>query len=321
MPNSGERGNVPSATVAHAGGSEPAPAPAPRGNVRGILAMTAAMGCFSCGDTLMKIAAGTLPTGELIFIRGGLITVMVLAAIVASGLAHHLWRALVPAVAVRAAGDIGGAFFFQSALARMPLADLMAITQLNPLAITAASAVFFKEPVGWRRWTAAAVGLLGVLLIIRPGTSAFTWWALAGLAAVLSSTVRDLATRRVDPSIPTMIILVFSSFATAAWGACLSLVESWQWPSPRMMMLLFAASVFSMVGQASIIVAMRSGELSVVAPFRYSLILFGISLGFIVWGQLPDALGFTGMAIVVLAGLYTFHREQVRKRDVARSTI
>lgn len=283
--------------------------------------MTMAMACFACGDTLMKVASATLPTGELIFMRGALITAMVLTAIFVMGLAQHMRRAVVPAVALRAAGDIGGGFFFQMALARMPLADLMAINQLHPLAITAASAVFFKEPVGWRRWTAAAFGLFGVLLIIRPGTNAFTWWALAGLAAVLSGTFRDLVTRRVDPTIPTMIILFYSALATALWGAFMSLFETWSWPSARDFSILFAASVCSMLGQANIIVAMRSGELSIVAPFRYSLVLYGITLGYLVWGHLPDTLGFAGIVIVVGAGMYTFHREQVRRRTVASSSI
>jgi len=287
------------------------------GNMRGILAMIAAMASFTCGDTLMKLASDKLPTGELVFLRGAFITLMVLAALVATGAIRQMHRVFIAPIGIRAAGDVGGAFFFQSALARMPLADLMSVNQLNPMMITAASAVFLKEPIGWRRWTATIAGLCGVLLIIRPGTSAFTWWALVGFLAVLSSTVRDLATRRIDPTIPTLAVLVCSSAATTAWGLFMSLFESWSAPTLWMLAILLAASVFSMIGQLCIIIAMRSGEISVVAPFRYSLMVFAILMGFLVWGHLPDAIGFLGMAIVVGAGLYTFHREQVRRRPVS----
>jgi drug/metabolite transporter (DMT)-like permease len=279
--------------------------------------MTLAMASFSCGDTIMKIASTSLPTGQLVFLRGLFITSMVLGVILARGEFSNLRRALHPMTAVRAVSDFGGALFFQSALARMPLADLMAITQINPLVITAASAVVFKEPVGWRRWTAALVGLFGVLFIIRPGTSAFSWWALAGIASVMCATARDLATRRIDPAVPTLCVLFFSAGTVMLGGLAWGLLEAWQMPSAVLLAHVFGASLFSMVGQASVIVAMRSGELSVVAPFRYSLILFAVSLGYLVWGHLPDRLAFVGMAIVVGAGLYTLHREQVRRRETA----
>lgn len=288
------------------------------GNLRGILAMVTAMGLFACGDTLMKIAATHLPTGELIFFRALFVTGLVLAALVMLGQLAQVRRACIAPVGCRAAGDVGSAFLFQSALAYMPLADLMSVTQIGPLLMTAASAVYLKEAVGWRRWTAAAVGLVGVLLIIRPGASTSSWWALAALASVFSSVFKDLATRRVDPSIPTLAVLVYSSVASIAFGLLLALFDPWSMPDARMLAILLGAAIFSMTGQFCSIVAMRSGELSVVAPFRYALIVFAIVLGYLVWGHLPDLIGFTGIAIVVGAGMYTFHREQLRRRE--RST-
>src|SRR5690606_10069451 len=109
-----------------------------------------------------------------------------------SGTFRSAWKLLAPPMVLRAIGDVGGALAFQSALARMAFADLIAIIQMNPLTVTAASAVFLDERVGWRRWTAAVVGLLGVLLIIRPGTSAFTWWSILAIVSVLFATLRDV---------------------------------------------------------------------------------------------------------------------------------
>jgi drug/metabolite transporter (DMT)-like permease len=287
------------------------------GNLGGIIAMVIAMAAFTCGDTLMKLASVSLPTGVLVFFRGLFITSTVLTVIIASGHFADLKRAMHPVVAIRAGGDLGGALFFQTALARMPLADLMAINQLNPLMITAGSALVFKDNVGWRRWTATVVGFLGVLLIIRPGTSAFSWWALAEVGAVVCSTVRDLATRRIDPAIPTLCVLIYSSSLVAVGGLALAAFEGWTTPTPKQLVLVLAASLFSMIGQTCIIIAMRAGELSVIAPFRYTLLLFAIALGYVVWGDLPDRFAVIGMAIVVGAGLYTLHREQVRRREAA----
>jgi drug/metabolite transporter (DMT)-like permease len=276
--------------------------------------MIAAGALFTCGDTLMKLATPDLETGQLIFMRGVFVCATALAVAYATGVLGLITAAFVPAVRLRSIGDVGGAFFFQSALARMPLADLMAVTQLNPLAITAASAIVLGEKVGWRRWTAAAAGLVGVLLIIRPGGSAFNWWALAGVAAVLSSTLRDLATTKITVAIPTVLIMVFSSGAVAIWGLVMALLETWRWPGPWLLLIVFGAAMFSMLGQICVIVAMRSGEVSAVAPFRYALILFALLMGFLVWGHFPDGLTLIGTAIVVGAGLYTFHREQTLRR-------
>src|SRR5688572_29466099 len=140
---------------------------------------------FACGDTLMKLVSLSLPTSQLLFIRGGLIFVVSLSVAFYLGALRELRHAFERTMAGRVVGDVDGGWFFQSALARMPYADLTAIGQLSPMMLTAASAIFLAERVGWRRWTATAVGLLGVLIIVRPGGSTFNWWALAGIASVL----------------------------------------------------------------------------------------------------------------------------------------
>lgn len=291
--------------------------PAIQDNLRGIFAMVAACASFACGDTIMKLIAGSVPTSELLFIRSCFVLVGAIAACAYLGAFSVLHRALSKMMALRAGGDTIGAWSFQLALARMPYADLSAIGQLSPLTITAASALIFAEKVGWRRWTATAIGFLGVLLIIRPGSSTFNWWALAGIASVLGSTIRDLATRRVDPSVPPPMITIFSAGLTIATSLVVWFWVPWTWPPPLIVFGLFCAAMFSLFGQMCTIVAVRSGDISAVVPFRYSIIIFAIISGMTVFGHFPDPVTLAGIVIVCTAGLYTFHREQTLRRPPA----
>jgi drug/metabolite transporter (DMT)-like permease len=283
-------------------------------NLKGIVAMSAAMGSFACGDTIMKLASATLPTSELLFIRGFCVTTASIAAALAIGAFTELRAAMSPAMALRAGGDVAGGWLFQSGLARMAYPDLMAITQLNPLTMTAASALFLGEKVGWRRWSAAFVGLIGVLIIIRPGSSTFTWWALAGIASVLAATVRDLATRRVDRRVPPFLIMTLSAGAVTLASLLVAPFAAWEWPAGSTFAMLVAASMFSLTGQLCVIIAMRTGEVSAVAPFRYTIIVFAILSGIVVFDHLPDGPTLVGIVIVAAAGLYTFFREQQLRR-------
>ena len=287
-----------------------------RSNLRGILAIIAACAAFACGDTIMKLVAGSLPTSELIFIRGVFVLLGAVIACIWMGAFRVFHRALSRAMAVRAAGDSGGAWSFQLALARMPYAELSLISQLTPLVITAVSALFLGERVGWRRWTATAIGFAGILLIIRPGSSAFTWWALVGIVSVFCSVVRDLSTRNVDRSVPPPMITMFSAALTVTTSAIAAIAGDWAWPPPMVLIGLIAAGGFSLFGQWCTIIGVRSGELSAVVPFRYSIIIFAILSGIFVFGQFPDALTLLGIAIICGAGLYTFHRERVRRTEV-----
>lgn len=286
-------------------------------NTRGILFMVAASCSFACGDTIMKLSAAKLPTSELMFLRGVCVTTGAFLLAVALGSLAVLHRAFSKAMALRAAGDTTGAWAFQLALARMPYADLTAVSQLIPLSITAASALFLGEKVGWRRWTATLIGLGGVLLIIRPGASTFNWWALAGIVSVLGSTLRDLATRHVDRGVPPPIIMMLSAGAVTLSCLAAAPFSGWVWPPLPLVAAMAAAAMFSLFGQMCVIISVRSGDISAVAPFRYSIIIFAIFSGITVFGHFPDVPTLIGTAIVVAAGLYTFYREQTLRRLVA----
>ena len=289
-------------------------APTAVSNVRGIVLMTVACASFACGDTIMKLSAGSVPTSELLFLRGSFVTLGGLVVATCLGSLAVLHRALSRAMALRAAGDVTGAWSFQLALARMPYADLTAVGQLIPLSITAASALFLGEKVGWRRWTATAIGLLGVLLIIRPGSSTFNWWTIAGLVSVLASTVRDLGTRFVDRGVPPPIIMMLSAGAPPPPSLMAPPFAGWSSPTAALVVTMAAAAVFSLFGQICVIISVRSADISAVAPFRYTIILFAIASGILVFGHFPDAMTLAGTTVVAGAGLYTFYREQSLRR-------
>lgn len=285
------------------------------GNAAGIGAMVLATLLFTLGDASMKLVAGHVPTGEAVFMRSTLSALMCWAMAVATGAMRDFRRSLQPLTAWRSAGDVGGALFFQAALARMPFADLMGILQMTPLSLTAASAIFLKEKVGWRRWLAICVGLVGALLVIKPGTSAFNAFAILGVLAVLCGSLRDISTRRLDPTLSPLVILMLSQIAVAAAALvwCLAF-DSWVVPDAWSWGHLVIASVMSMSGHLFMIFAVRSGDISAIAPFRYASIVWAIIAGYVIWRELPDALSLIGMAILTGAGLYAFHREQKLKR-------
>jgi drug/metabolite transporter (DMT)-like permease len=286
---------------------------------RGIGFMVAATLMFSFGDTLMKLAAGVLPTTEVMFVRSIVATVVVAAALIATGTIRRTREALVGAMGLRASSDAFASLLFQSALARMQFADVMGVNQLQTLSLTAGSALFLGETVGWRRWSAVGVGLAGALLIIKPGTSAFDWWAMAAIGAVLLATGREIATRKIPPTVPTLLIMMLSSAVVSAVSLAGAIVQPWSWPPKYELAMMIGAGLFSLTGQYCTISAIRSAELSVIAPFRYAAMIWALIIGFVVWQHIPDKWSLIGIVTVTGAGLYTFHRERVRKvtRDAA----
>lgn len=286
---------------------------------RGIGFMVAATLMFCLGDTLMKLAADTLPTTEVMFVRSLVATLVVTGALIATGTIRRYREALVKAMALRATTDASASLLFQSALARMQFADIMGVNQLQTLSLTAGSALFLGESVGWRRWSAVGVGLVGALLIIKPGTSAFDWWALAAVGAVLLASTREIATRKIPSTVPTPLIMMISSAVVTLASLAGALFTPWAMPGGKDLAMMIGAGFFSLIGQYCTISAIRSAEMSVIAPFRYAAMIWALTLGFIIWQHIPDKWSLFGIAAITGAGLYTFHRERVRK--VKRDTL
>jgi drug/metabolite transporter (DMT)-like permease len=287
-------------------------------NLRGVLAMLAAMGSLIFNDAFLKLAAATLPTGEVIFLRGVFATLLGVSAIAATvglGALRHAGNRRVQA---RAGADVLGTILYLFALMHMPIADATALLQFTPLAITAGAALFLGARVGWRRWLATLAGLVGVLIIVRPGGAGFNAYALLALSSIGFVALRDLTTRRIGPEVPTLVVAATSAMAVGAGAALLAPFEPWAWPSPWALFLLLMSGIGLVGGNYWIVVAMRHGEIAVVAPFRYSSSLWAIVAGLIVWGELPDLWTWTGIAILTGAGIYTILREQRLRTGQAR---
>lgn len=283
-----------------------------RGNVTGILAMLAAMAFFLTNDTCAKLASAELPQGQVIAMRGLMATGLIAAWAGFTGAFRHVPLLIHPLLAWRTLGEVGGTIFYLAALFHMPIANATAILQALPLLMTVLGGLLLKEPVGWRRWLAAIVGFAGVILIIRPGPAGFDAWSIAALISVGFVALRDLATRRMPPALPGLLISLVASGAVTLTGFAMGLLEDWQPITAPSFAALAGAAVFIVAGYLMIILAMRSGELAVVSPFRYSIILWAIIAGVLVWGDLPDPVAMLGIAIVAGSGIYTFHRERRR---------
>jgi drug/metabolite transporter (DMT)-like permease len=289
-------------------------------NSRGILYMCASMLAFTLNDTLMKAATQVLPTpglplSEAIFLRGLVATLGLLVLAGATGGLRHL--APGPAdrlpVSLRTLAEVAATAFFLMALMHMPLANLSAILQSLPLAVTLAAAVFLKEPIGWRRLTAIAVGFVGMLIVIRPGGADFDRWSLLGLASVACVVLRDLSTRRFSRDMPSVVPAVWASASVAVMGGIGMALYGAVPPPPVPLLETSAAALFLIVGYMMAIKTMRVGDLGLVAPFRYTSLIWATLLGWMLFGTLPDTWTVIGAGIVVGSGLYMLLRQrQVR---------
>ena len=279
-------------------------------NLRGAALMTGSMLFFTINDTLVKLAAAVIPLWELLVLRGALASLMLAAICLWLGqfrrfAGRDLWL-----VALRSGSEIGAAYFFLTALINMPLANVTALLQLLPLTVTLAAALVFREPLGWRRLTAIAIGFCGMLLIVKPGTEGFNEWTIYALVAVLFVTVRDLSTRRMSREMPSMFVTFIGAITVTLFAAVMSLSEPWVMPPAREGAYLVGTALFVGAAYLCSVMVMRTGELGFVTPFRYTALVFALVLGFVVFGDWPGVWTLLGAAIIVGTGLFTLYRER-----------
>jgi drug/metabolite transporter (DMT)-like permease len=280
-------------------------------NLRGSVLMTLAMAAFTVNDTCMKSVTVGMPLYQALVLRGVLTTVtLLLIGLRTGGLRLRLNRKDAVLISYRTVGEVGGTATFLTALKHMPLANLSAIMQALPLAVTLVAAIFLRETVGWRRLMAILIGFCGVLLIVRPGAHGFDIWSLVGLAAVGFVVLRDLATRRLSANVPSVTVAVYAAASVTILGLVGVPFTGWVPISLPNGLLLAGASSFVIIGYLAVVAAMRVGEVGVVAPFRYTALIFAIALGWLAFRQLPDFWTLTGAGIVIVTGIYTFYRER-----------
>lgn len=283
--------------------------------IRAILLMILSMALLAGSDVFLKLASQVAPVGQVMMMLGlggaGLFFLVSRVRGVPLRRAHLLH----PKVALRNLFEMIGALGMVVGLSKLPLSLMAAIMQSAPLVVTLGAALFLHEPVGWRRWAAIAVGLVGMLLVIRPLGSGFTGWELFPIAGVTGLAARDLVTRLVPAEIPSLAVSTYGLGAVFPVGLAVLLITGTPLGTdPLIFGYMAGAIVVTASGYLAITAAMRMAPVSSVAPFRYTRLVFTTGLGMAVFGERPDGWTWAGAALIILAGLYTF----VRERRLAR---
>lgn len=283
-------------------------------NLRGIAAMLASQALFVGNDAVVKLVAADLPVTQIMALRGIVAVAGVVVLSAATG-ALRAWRTgLDLFVFGRSVLESLIALLFIVALVHLPLGDITAIIQATPIILTAYSAIWLRERVGLSRWVAVLLGFIGVLLVAQPGISGVSIYAGLAFLVTLLIAARDLMTRALDPAVPSLIVTLVTTVVVCAAGWAGAPLQSWRPLEADHALWLVMAAVFVTAGNHYVIQAFRGVEVSVVAPFRYAVILWAMLVGFLVWGDVPTVAAGIGTAVIVMAGLYTLRAEFGRRR-------
>jgi drug/metabolite transporter (DMT)-like permease len=277
--------------------------------------MLAGIFLFCCNDALGKWLLGTYSVWQMLVIRS-------IAALVL--LAPLIWREGRTGIAaaprpllqlLRVVMSVTESIMFFWAVTYLPLADTVTFYLAAPIYVTALSAIFLREPVGWRRWSAVLVGFIGVLIALRPSAATLTWPALIALTGSVFFSIFLITTRQLRGT--SAVVLVSGTFGAMLIVAGTVAPFSWIVPSARDLALMAVLGVVATVAFACINRSLKLAPASVVVPYQYTMIVWAVALGFAVFGDVPDRFTLIGGAIIIAAGLYIFWREQVRAREPA----
>ncbi|MEK9671946.1 MAG: DMT family transporter [Rhodospirillaceae bacterium] len=266
-------------------------------------------------DAGLKWLSGELAPGQIMFLRGVIGGLMVIAITAATRGAGALHPKSLTIHGLRGAISILATFTYLLGIPDVPLAMATAILFASPILMTALAPFFIGEDVGWRRWSAVGAGFVGVLIIIRPTGSGLEWAVLFILAAAFGEAVRDLITRGASGRETTHSILFTMMLFMAGSGLVL---PPYDWPDMAALhwTVMIGATAIWTTAHVFLIEAFRFGEAALLAPFKYCNLFFATILGFVIWGNLPDAWIWTGSAVIVASGLYILHREVLRRAPV-----
>lgn len=279
--------------------------------LRAILLMVLGSFLFMLADMFMKLSSQTMSVGLVTMMLGGGMAVFFAVLMVRSGSPFFDRRYFHFAMAMRCVGEAVGVMGIVIALAFSPLATVTALMQSLPLVLTIMGAVFLKEPVGWRRILALTAGLVGVLIIIRPGMAGFDLFATLTLLGVAGMAIRDFGTRIMPREISTAALSYYGSLTIVLMGMVMIVVSGdWRAPTGEGMRYIVGLIAVGSLGTLAVSTAMRLGDVSVISPFRYVRVVFGVGAGILVFGETVDLPIILGSAIVIGAGLYSWMRER-----------
>ena len=289
-------------------------------NFRGAFIMMICMSAFVLNDAFVRLAGDSLPLAQILFIRGLITSVLLLAFAIYGGVfslkvsKKDKWR-----IFFRSIAEALTAYFFLTAVMKMPFANVTAILQILPMTVTLAAAFVFKEKVGIIRISLILIGFFGVVLIINPSADGFNLYAVYALIAVVLITIRDLITRKLSSEVPTLLPTVSASIGVLLFSVILLINTPLQPLNSQNSLFIFLAAFFIVFGYYTAVLVMRSGEISFISPFRYSAILFALILGFIFFDEKPDITAFVGIVIVMLAGIVLMMRNSSVQKNITEN--
>lgn len=268
---------------------------------------------LTLNDAVLKWLTGDYPVGQIMFLRGLFVFIPITVLVHRAGGVQALKVNSVGGHAVRTVLVITGTFLFITGLRYLPLADAISITFAGPLFVTALAAPLLGENIHWRRWLAIGIGLIGVIVIVRPGGNIAQWAALLPLASSLTGACRDILTRHLAGKETSISILFYTSLGVTLAGGATS-VLGWQSVTLHDVSLFALSGILLSGAHYLMIETYKHAEAAVVAPFKYVSMVWAVVLGLLIWGDFPDQWTFVGAAIVMASGLYILHRENITKR-------
>lgn len=283
-------------------------------NLRGSLWMTIAMAFFAAEDAMFKATAETLPLGQVILLFG--LGGMIIFYLTAVSRAEPVFTSAIlsPVMRWRVGFEICGRLFYFLAITLTPLASATVILQAAPLFVVGGAALFLKETVGWRSWLAIVVGICGVLIILQPGTDAFAPLSILAVLGMLGFAGRDLASRAAPVSISAAVLGFYGFLVLVGVGTAILLWQGTEmiWPKGVTILTMACTICFGTIGYFSLMVAMRTGDVGQIAPFRYTRLIFGVALGVLFFGETLESTTIFGAALIVLSGGFVLVRRRQR---------
>jgi len=281
--------------------------------LRGIALIVGSTVFLASSDALAKYLGRTLPPIEIGWIRF-LVFLLIMLPVVLSSSGSPLRAARPKLQVLRALGLVSSSVLFITGLRFLPIAEASATAFVAPLFVTALSIVLLGESIGVRRWMATVVGLIGVLIVIRPGTAAFNPAVLLPILSALGWALTLIMTRMIAGADRAVVTMTYS--ALVGFVALSALVPFvWVTPNSHDVALGVAVGIASTLGQWIVVLAFRYADASALAPFSYTQLLWVSILGYAVFSEIPDLWTFVGAAVIIGSGLYTAHRERLRRKQ------
>ncbi|NBR37817.1 MAG: DMT family transporter [Alphaproteobacteria bacterium] len=282
-------------------------------NTKGVIFMMVSMFGFVVNDSFMKSLFINYPLIEIIFLRALfclllLFIVMKFKRVSIGNYSRTSWNLMV----LRGFAEVMATISFLYALKHLPLPNVTAIIQILPLTVTMAAALFLNESVGLRRWTAIIIGLIGVMIVIKPGTEGFSGYSFYAVLSVVFVTMREIVTRKLPAEVPAIMVTFMTALGVTIMSAVSLPFITLKAPDVSAVIFVCSAGIAIFFGYLFSIKAMRVGEISLVSQFRYTGMIWAILLGYVIFNDIPAPNTIIGVLIIVASGLYAFHRKRIK---------